>query len=119
MKKNGIKVSSPDFVNFPFDSDCESCCGTDGLFVSYEFTFQHACKLIMEKGSVCWNDMDNIDFKEPEAYKKMKSGWNGGGQYYTLADSPEIIILDTDKNGFNVYGQKGGSISPKKRGFFF
>jgi DNA repair photolyase len=33
LKQRGVPVSSPDFVNFPFDNDMESCCGTDDLFV--------------------------------------------------------------------------------------
>jgi hypothetical protein len=105
MNQYGVKASSPDFVNFPFDSACESCCGIDGLFIPYEFTFQHACQLILKKGSVCWDDMENISFKNPDAYTRMKMGWNGGGQYYNLKDSTQIQVLDKDVHGFNIYGQ--------------
>jgi DNA repair photolyase len=106
MKNQGVSVSSPDFVNFPFLSDKESCCGVDGLFVPYHFNFQHACKLIKDKGSVSWEDMESIDFKEPKAYQRMKEVWNGRGNYYSLKDSEEIIVLDRDKAGMNIYGRK-------------
>jgi hypothetical protein len=35
----------------------------------------------------------------------MKEVWNGGGQYFSLAQSPEIRIVGS-KNGFNVYARK-------------
>ena len=115
LRSKNVPASSPDFVNFPFSNSCESCCGVDGLFVPYEFTFQHACKIIMEKGSVCWDDMEEITFRQPEAYDRMKEIWNGKGQYFSLKDSPEIIILDKDKNGMNIYGRKEeGSVEDKK-----
>ncbi len=106
LKKQGIPASSPDFINFPFDNSCESCCGVSGLFTPYEFTFQHACSIIMTKGFVSWEDMEAIDFREPKAYERMKEVWNGGGQYFSLADSPEITILDKDKQGMNIYDRK-------------
>lgn len=118
LRECGVAASSPDFVNFPFDSDCESCCGTDKLFTPYRFTFQHACRLIMNNGSVSWDDMEEIDFREPESYERMKSGWNGGGQYYSLSDSPQIIVLDKDKAGRNIYGRKDVE-APVKKGLFF
>ena len=120
-KKYGVKVSSPDFVNFPFDNACESCCGTDGLFVPYEFTFQHACKIILQKGSVCWDDMEEIDFRNPEAYERMKECWNGGKvrvettghtslegerRLYSLKDSSEIILTGKDKRGYYIYKRR-------------
>jgi len=88
LKDRGVKVSSPDFVNFPFGNACESCCGVDGLFKPYQFTFQHACKRIEEEGSVCWDDMEEITFREPKAYERMKEHWNGGGQYYYWTTAP-------------------------------
>jgi hypothetical protein len=59
--------------------------------------------------------MERIEFREPDAYKRMKSGWNGTGQFYTLKDSPEIVVLDQDPNGFNIYGRESGEWKPKKR----
>lgn len=102
LRQYGVKGSSPDFVNFPFDSDCESCCGVDDLFPLYEFTFQHACRIILQKGFVSWDDMEAIEFREPESYKRMKEAWNGGSQYYSLAQSPDIVSLDSSK-GMNIY----------------
>jgi DNA repair photolyase len=118
MREYNIPTSSPDFVNFPFDSDCESCCGVDVLFKPYEFTFQHACTIIENKGFVCWADMEEVSFKNPDAYERMKSVWNGKGQYYSLADSPEIFVLEKDKNGMNIYGRKSSS-QKKKEGLVF
>jgi len=109
MKSSGIRVSTPDFINFPFDSSCESCCGVDDLFTPYSFTFMKACKIIDQKGSISWNDMEAIDFKEPKAYDRMKKIWNKGRQYYSLVDSPGVMILDKDKNGYHIYGKKDNS----------
>lgn len=94
MMDAGVGASSPDFVNFPFDNACVSCCGVDSIFPSYDFTFQYACSIIKEKGSVSWEDMEEISFREPKAYERMKKIWNGGGGYYSLADSPHITIID-------------------------
>ena len=114
LQEEGVRASSPDFVNFPFDNSCESCCGVDGLFEPYEFTFQHACRLIKENGFVSWDDMESITFREQEAYERMKKVWNGGGQYYSLADSPEIVVLDVDSSGRNIYGKKSGNDHRRK-----
>jgi len=119
LKDKGVKASSPDFVNFPFDNSCESCCGVDGLFTPYEFTFQHACKLINLRGYVCWDDMEAITFREPNAYERMKEVWNGKGQYFSLNDSPEIKVLDKDKNGMNIYGHSVTEESKEKKGLLF
>jgi hypothetical protein len=85
----------------------------------YEFTFQYACKVIMEKGSVCWDDMEEITFREPDAYDRMKEVWNGKGQYFSLKDSPEIIVLDKDKNGMNIYGRREPGVVDEKKGLLF
>jgi hypothetical protein len=106
LKDKGVPVSSPDFVNFPFDSDKESCCGTDGLFTPYRFTFQYACRQIKEKGSISWEEMEAVDFKHPETVEKLRKCWNGGGGIFTLADSPEIVVIARDSNGQNIYGRK-------------
>lgn len=119
LQEQGVPASSPDFVNFPFENSCESCCGVDGLFTPYEFTFQHACKLILKNGKVSWEDMDAIEFKEPDAYERMKKGWNGGGNYYSLNDSPEIIVVDQDKDGRNVYARKDSGIPERKVGLIY
>jgi len=106
LRRYGVRASSPDFVNFPFDSDCESCCGTDGVVKSYPFTFQRACLEIKRKGWVSWEDMERIDFRHPKFYKLAKSCWNGGGSIFTLADSPAVKVVSKDRNGMNVYGRK-------------
>lgn len=106
LKQRGVPVSSPDFVNFPFDNDRISCCGTDELFKPYLFNYQYALHLIKTKGSVCWEDMESIEFKESESYLRMKAGWNGGGQYYSLKDCTEgVIVAGMDKRGFNIYSR--------------
>jgi len=59
--------------------------------------------------------MEAITFRQPEAYDRMKEIWNGKGQYFSLNDSPEIKVLDKDKNGMNIYGRKEeGSVEDKK-----
>lgn len=105
LQAQGRLASSPDFVNFPLDNDCVSCCGVDGIFPSYDFHFQYACKLIKDKGSVSWEDMEEIDFKEPKAYERARAVWNGKGHYYSLADSPHLKVIDRVKD-MNVYGAK-------------
>jgi DNA repair photolyase len=112
LNKYDVPASSPDFVNFPFRSDRLSCCGTDELFKPYLFTFQYALKLIKDKGKVQWEDMENIEFKEPEAYKRMKLNWNGKGQYYNLNDCFGVIPIDKDKNGMNIYAAENGTNQP-------
>jgi hypothetical protein len=119
LRNKSVSASTPDFVNFPFDSICESCCGVDGLFTPYEFTFQHACKIILEKGQVTWDDMEAITFRNPQAYERMKEVWNGKGQYFSLNDSPEIEIIDRI-NDMNVYAAKDvNSIMSNKKGLLF
>jgi hypothetical protein len=129
LHQEGVKASSPDFVNFPFDSDKISCCGVDGLFKPYQFTFQYACHLIKTKGSVCWDDMEAVEFKNPESYEKMKKYWNGreGKEgIFTLKDcvgnegeeGKEIIVVDR-KNGKNVYARAGGAFLKRKDGLVF
>ena len=104
MKEYDIPVSSPDIINFPFDSDRISCCGTDELFVPYQFNFQYALSIIKSKGYVCWSDMEEIGFREDKSYERMKMLWNGSKKgYYSIAECRGIKILDVDSNGFNIY----------------
>lgn len=103
LKDEGIPVSSPDFVNYPFDSDCLSCCGTDELFKPYLFNFQYALSLIRKKGYVEWNDMDQIEFREPKSYERLKGCWNGKGDVFNLMDTMSIHAVDKDENGMNIY----------------
>lgn len=122
MHRHGVKCSSPDFVNFPFGNSCESCCGVDGKFKPYQFTFQHACKVIERKGSVSWEDMEEVSFREPEAYERLKENWNGKAPFFTLADSPDIKILDWEEfegKRMAVYGKDETVQKRGKRGFGF
>lgn len=107
LRDAGVKASSPDFINFPFDSDCVSCCGTDELFKPYLFNFQYACRRIRDHGRVSWEDMEAIEFRNEEAYQNMKANWNGGGGFFTLRDSLEIKVLEYDRDGRAVYGRAG------------
>lgn len=107
LKAENVPCSTPDFVNFPFESDRISCCGTDELFAPYLFNYQYALYLIKKNGKVSWDDMENIDFKEPKSYERMKKTWNGGGGYYSLVDAKKVIIIGKEK-GFNIYGRKDG-----------
>ena len=105
-----VPASSPDFVNFPFENSCISCCGTDSIFKPYMFNFQYALHLIKTKGHVCWDDMEAVDFKEPESYKRMKECWNGGGQIYILKDCVGVKVMDIDGHGKYIYGRPEGPI---------
>ena len=116
IKEKGVPVSSPDIVNFPFDSDCVSCCGTDKLFKPYNFNFQYALSLIKKKGNVSWNDMEEVEFREPESYERMKMLWNKAAKgYYSIADCVGIKVLDQDKNRMNIYGNEDGVAKVKKK----
>jgi hypothetical protein len=52
--------------------------------------------------------MEEVDFKEPKSYQRMKQIWNGmiTKGYYTLKDCPEIKIMDKDNEGMNIYGRR-------------
>jgi len=90
----------------------------DGLFVRYQFTFQYACRLIKEKGYVCWDDMEAVEFRESNSYDRIKNNWNGG-DVYSLYDSPDIAVEDVDKNGMNIYVKSSEASTNTKKGFFF
>lgn len=117
LKQAGVPVSTPDFVNFPFYSDKLSCCGTDDLFTPYLFNYQYALKLIRDRGKVCWEDMEQIQFRHPDSYTRMKLGWNGGGQYFGLRDCVGVVVLDQDKHGRNIYGGTDGASPRVSAGF--
>lgn len=106
LKKHNVPASSPDFVNFPLINDRISCCGTDEIFKPYKFNFQYALHLIKTKGKVSWSDMEEVEFKEPKSYERMKSIWNGGGGYFNLKDCSDLRVLDVDTKGKNIYGAK-------------
>jgi DNA repair photolyase len=105
-KAKGVPISTPDVVNFPFDSDCISCCGVDGLFKPYLLNLQYLLHLIKTKGFVSWDDVEEIEFKEPKAFERLKGMWNKkGGMYYSIGDCRGVKVLDVDHNGFNIYGR--------------
>jgi len=86
FRKAGVPSSTPDWVNFPYDSDMESCCGIDEIFPTgyNRFTFQHACAVLKRKGIVTWQDMLNA---EPQVHTKeefdlVKRLWNDVDEHF-------------------------------------
>jgi len=116
MKQNKIPCSSPDFVNFGFSSDCVSCCGLDNKFgLKYKLNWMYALRLIKDNGSVRFQELADLKFKNPKSFELMKKSWNGSKSIWTLADSPDIEVIGEEK-GFFIYGRKQGAI---KAGSFF
>jgi DNA repair photolyase len=86
FKSRGVKISTPDWVNFYSMNDCRGCCGLDKFGLHY-FTFQHALDLLKQKDAkITFDDMlkyNIFDLKEEERFRKI---WNGDSRYYNLAD---------------------------------
>jgi len=111
FRKYDLKVSCPDWINFPFDSDMECCCGIDRAFEKNfnHFTFMYAMKKIKDKGKVSWSDMEKAPIKlhTTEQYYRMKVVWSEKDPtYYGMFDNPQLKILDYDSEDMPIWGRR-------------
>lgn len=107
LKKRGLKTACPDWVNFGLATDCESCCGFDGAFNFHKFTFQHALRIIQQKGKVTIRDMARYNIFGEKALEKFKKVWNNESRrYFTLSDVKGIEVIGLDQEGNKIYGKR-------------
>jgi len=106
LRAAGLRVTSPDWVNFWRLNDCISCCGFDGKFNYHKFNFQYAMKLIEQKGKVKFGDLLKYNVFGEKAAEKFKKVWNNpGNRYFTPADAPGIKVVGYDGEGNKIYGK--------------
>jgi DNA repair photolyase len=106
LRKYGLRASTPDWVGFPFSSDCEGCCGLDSLGL-HHFTFQKALRVLKEHGRVSLKDLVHFNIFGDEALMKFREVWNPNRKYFTLSDVEGIRRIGIDSNGNAVYGFVG------------
>lgn len=103
--------STPDWINFPFDSHKISCCGIDDLFPKgyNKFTFQYACHILKVKGKVSWQDMvsaEPILYDEKE-FNLVKHLWRETDKNYygmrDLYDEFKIDFAGEDNDGMPIW----------------
>lgn len=98
----GLKVSSPDWVNFGFMNDTEGCCGLD-RFGNHHMTYQYAVRLLKQKKRVRIDDVLKKNIL-PEGYERiLMKRWNGGSNYYALDDINNVRSSGYDDKGFKIY----------------
>lgn len=111
FKSYGVPCSTPDWLNFPFENDCISCCGIDKLFPKgyNKFTFQYACARIRDYGQVTWQDMldaDPILFDKKE-FELVKHLWNEPDDHFfgmrDLYDEYRIDYAGEDSDGMKIW----------------
>jgi len=105
LKSYGLKVTTPDWVNFGDINDCESCCGFDGVFPVHCFTFQRAVKLLTVRDKVYFDDLLIHNIFGSKYAEKFREIWNGKRGYYTLADVPGVELIGYDDEGNAIYGK--------------
>ncbi|GAI24743.1 unnamed protein product, partial [marine sediment metagenome] len=101
----GLKVASPDWVNFGFMNDTEGCCGLDH-FGNQHFTFQKATKILKTKNKVRLSDISSYNLFGKKYYNKLKKIWNGDGFHYNLADIEGIHKVGIDEDDNAIYGKR-------------
>lgn len=103
LRDYGLKVSTPDWINFGLMNDCESCCGLDDFGVQH-FTHQASLQIIAERGRVTWSDIVKFNNLGNECEEKFKKIWNGDGRHYNLSDAKGVHKVDYDGSGNVIYG---------------
>lgn len=110
-KELGLKVAFPDWIEAPFSSDLEACCGTSDRYNYYKCTFQHALKLL-EKGKLDWKSyVKSIDFFLEKDEEKMKELWRKKSIHWSLWDLDQVKIIEYDSEGLPIFKRednKGG-----------
>jgi len=118
FKSTGIPTSTADWVNFPFKSDCESCCGIDLVWLNgfNKFTFRHACAVLKERGEVRWKDMVEADpaLYDQADFDLMKRLWNEVDEkMYGMRDLFDNYYIDAEEeDGDGMMVWKRGSKKP-------
>jgi DNA repair photolyase len=81
-----VPHSTPDWINFPFDSHKISCCGIDDLFPKgyNKFTFQYACHILKTKGEVRFKHLVEADqtLYDEKEFELMKHLWNDVDEHF-------------------------------------
>ena len=119
FKSYNIPTSSADWVNFPFDSDCESCCGVDLIWKNgfNKFTFRHACDILKRNGEVRWKDMVEATpaLRNENDFELIKRLWNEVDEKMygmrDLYDDFRINAAGEDSDGMVIWKR-----NTKKRG---
>jgi len=119
FKSYKIPTSTADWVNFPFESECESCCGIDLIWPNgfNKFTFRHACSVLKEKGEVRWKDMIEAEpvLYDQNDFNMMKRLWNDVDEkMYGMRDLYDDYYIDAvgeDDDGMVIWKR-----NVKKRG---
>jgi len=114
FKSYGIPTSSADWVNMPYDSACESCCGIDLIWPDgfNKFTFRHACAVLKEKGEVRWKDMVEASpvLYNKKDYQLMKRLWNEVDEkMYGMRDLYDNFYIDAageDSDGMVIWKRR-------------
>jgi DNA repair photolyase len=101
FERNVIPSSTGDWVHFGMRNACESCCGTD-LFIEngyHHLTFQHALRIIKEKGRVKLGDVLKSAkiFATKQQIEEYTSLWNDRHKTYLgMADVYDTLLIDLD-----------------------
>lgn len=114
FKGYDIPTSTADWVNLPYDSDCESCCGIDLIWPEgfNKFTFRHAAKLLKDKGTVSWKDMVEASpgLYDDNDFELMKSLWvDVNEKMYgmrDLFDAYHIDLAGEDSEGLPIWKRR-------------
>lgn len=105
----GLKVTTPDWINFGFMNDTESCCGfREEPFKFHKFTFQHAMIEIKKRGRVTFGRIAKENIFGEAFLNKFREIWNGKGGYFNLSDIEGVGRLGFDGEGDVIYGRVKG-----------
>jgi len=99
LKKRGLKVTSPDWVNFYEQNDYVSCCG---LPTYHYMNMVYAAQLIKKRGKVSFKDIKDPIW-DKKSVEKMRGIWNSKGDYYTPKDLSQVERIGKDLNGDSIY----------------
>jgi len=102
-----LETSCPDWVEAPFLSDKEACCGTSDRYNFYKCTFQHAVKLIKQRGKLDWETFEkSLDFVFPHDLEEMKNLWRKKSSVrWSLWDIDDTLIRisEFDSEGLPIF----------------
>lgn len=105
IRKVGVKVSTPDWVNFGQTNDCLGCCGLSDKFNYHKFNFQYATMLLKEKNKITLFDISKYNIFGEKYSQQFKYIWNNPKKYFSLADVKGITSLGLDHEGNQIYGK--------------
>jgi len=104
LRTYGVKVGCPDWVNFPYENDCLTCCGFD-IEQHEKLSVFDFMRILQEKGELTWGDVESLatEFdRESGHLDDIKAKWGQFNQKEYFLDDLKNITFIKDEGKYLI-----------------